>query len=269
MKKSKVINKIIPINELSQFDRLYIGNDYCENNLNVKKIKGLLDVYQNRKITLLLPFLTDYGIKKLSDMLTSFKILKLKNFEVVFNDWGTFFFLKRHYPKINLVLGRLLTKQRKDPRIEIILKNKQEHFKVLKNSLGIKNIVQTKKVPGSLIDLFSRNAIESKEIINFLIENNILRIEIDNLTWDMIAKLPSKIKVSLYYPYILLNVTRYCGAINGKYENVCNKDCLKKEKNISNNIFMKGNALYYKNSVMPTKNTLKSNNIDRIVYQNI
>ena len=269
MKKSKIINEIVSVDELSDFDRLYIGNDYCENNLNVNNIKNLIKVYQSKKITLLLPFLTDCGIEKISNILSFFRNFNLKNFEIVFNDWGTFCFLKKYYPKIDLVLGRLLTKQRKDPRIEIILKNKQEHIKLLKNHLGIVNVVKTKKVPVSLMDLFSRSAVESKEMMDFLIKNNVLRIEIDNLTWDMLFKLPKKIKVSLYYPYLLLNVTRYCGAINGKYERVCNKDCLKKPKNISENIFMKGNSLYYKNNIIPHKKNLKSNNIDRIVYQEI
>ena len=269
MKKAKLIEKNNFIDDLLEFDRFYIGNDYCENNLQIKRTIKLINFYKEKNITLLLPFLTDCGLEKLKQILNLLKTYKLKDFEIVFNDWGTFYYLRKYYPDIKLVLGRLLTKQRKDPRIEIILKNKQEHFKLLKNNLGITNIVKTKKVPISLIELFSRTAMESKESIDFLIKNNVLRIEIDNLTWDMIIKLPTKIKVSLYYPYILLNVTRYCGAINGKYDKVCNKICLKKPKNISENIFMKGNALYYRNNIIPHKKDLKSNNIDRIIYQEI
>ena len=48
MKKSKIINKIISVDDLSEFDRLYIGNDYCENNLNVNNIKKLIKVYQSK-----------------------------------------------------------------------------------------------------------------------------------------------------------------------------------------------------------------------------
>jgi hypothetical protein len=268
MKKIKIINSVIRNNKLLQFDRLYIGNDYCEENFKVNNIKKIICAYKNKKITLLLPFLTDLGIKKLYDILTFLNKFNLKDFEIVFNDWGTFFFLKKYYPKTKLILGRLLTKQRKDPRIEVILKNKQDSFKILKNCVN-NNVVRTKLTPPSLLDLFSRNVIESEEITNFLLENNILRIEIDNLAWDMFSNLSKKIKVSMYYPYVLLNVTRYCGAINGKYEKICNKDCLNTPKYISENIFMKGNSLYYKNIIIPNKNVLKSNNIDRIIYQEL
>ena len=207
-------------------------------------------------------------MNKLERILNLLKSYKLKNFEIVFNDWGTFYYLRKYYPNVKLILGRLLTKQRKDPRINIILQNKQDRFKVFK-SFSESKIVYTKKSPKTLLKLFSGNYIETNEILDFLIKNNTSRIEVDNLVWDMIFNLPKNIKVSMYYPYILLNVTRYCGAINGKYEKICNKDCLRKSKNISENIFLKGNSLYYRNNIMPKKKILKSNNIDRIVYQDI
>lgn len=267
MKKAKLINKIIPINNLYEYERLYIGNDYCEKNWDANTIIKLINFYKSKKITLLLPFFTDTGLKKLAIILKYLKENRLKNLEIVFNDWGTFYYLRKYYPKINLILGRLLTKQRKDPRMDIILKNKQEHFKIFKNTDYF--FVYTKPVPSSLFELFSKNIIETPEIIKFLLENNVSRIEIDNLVWNMQSNLSKNIKVSMYYPYMILNVTRYCGAINNKYEIVCNKDCLKKSKNISENVFIKGNAMYYKNVVMPSKKILKINNIDRIIYQEI
>lgn len=266
MKKSKIINKIVSSDDLIGFERIYIGNDYCEKNLKSNEIIKLIEFYKNKKITLLLPFLTDIGLKKVILILKTLDKYKLKSFEIVFNDWGTFYYLRKNYPKMKLVLGRLLTKQRKDPRMDIILKNKQEHFKVFKNAVS-SNIVQTKKVPTSLLDLFSINMVETDEMIDFLLKNNVSRIEIDNLIWSMSSNLSKKIKVSLYFPYVLLTLTRYCGAINNKYEKICNNDCIKQKKQISDKFFIKGNALYYKNDVLPNKNIINLNNIDRLVYQ--
>ena len=62
--------------------------------------------------------MTNFGLKLLADILGEGIISELKNFEIVFNDWGTFYYLRKYYPMINLGVGRLLTKQRKDPRIK-------------------------------------------------------------------------------------------------------------------------------------------------------
>ena len=111
---------------------------------------------------------------------------------------------------------------------------------------------------------------ETQDIINFLFENNVHRIEIDNLVWKMISEVSMEMKVSLYYPYILMSVTRYCGLLHGKYESVCNKDCLGSTiMDLGEGFYIKGNAVYFKNDKLPLDIDLKMNNIDRIIYQQI
>ena len=131
------------------------------------------------------------------------------------------------------------------------------------------NMVYTKKLPSTLPELFNINILQSDELKIFLIKNNVYRIELDNLVWEMKPSSTKKVKVSLYYPYILLTLTRYCGALNSEFERVCNKNCNKKTKFLKSEdvFFVKGNALYYKNAVMPEIKSLEKNNIDRIVYQ--
>lgn len=269
MEKVLIINKYKKIEDLYDIDRIYIGNDFCEYALNETMTISLFKYYGDEiKTTLLLPFLTDFGLNKLKRILKTLSLMKLKNFEIVFNDWGTFYYLTEKYPTIKLVLGRLLTKQKKDPRIDKILKNEQESFKLLKID-NKTNIVHTKKVPNTLSELFNINLLQSKELICFLTSNNVYRIELDNLIWKNETALTKKIKVSLYYPYILLTLTRYCGAINSEFNSICNKNCNKKSKLLRDNFFIKGNALYYKNEIIPKISNLNNSNIDRIIYQKL
>ena len=264
MNKVNIINKIISYDDSQLTERIYIGNDYCQLNLNEKEIINLIVYYKDKKqITLLLPFLTNLGLEKLSNILKQSCVVDNDAFEIVFNDWGTFFYLRKNYPKVKLVLGRLLTNQKKDPRISNVLKNKNN---VVTDVLN-KQIVYLPELPQSLIDLYYRHSIETPELIKFLTSNNVYRIELDNVVWKIVSELPKTIKVSLYYPYLLLSVTRYCGLLHDKYESVCNKDCVNDIQKLSNGFYLKGNAIYHKNDVLPSKEDLENNNIDRIVYQ--
>ncbi len=266
MNKVNIINKIISYDDLQLTERIYVGNDFCQLSLNEKEIIKLIDHYKGKKqITLLLPFLTNLGIEKLSDILKQSGIADNNTFEIVFNDWGTFYYLRKNYPKVKLVLGRLLTNQKKDPRILNVLKNKDTVVTDILN----KQIVYLPELPQSLIDLYHRHSVETPELIKFLTDNNVYRIELDNVVWKIVSELPKTIKVSLYYPYLLLSVTRYCGLLHDKYEKICNKDCVNDIQKLSNGFYLKGNALYHKNDVLPSKEDLESNNIDRIVYQTL
>lgn len=268
MKKTIITNIKLDDKNLKSIDRVYIGNDFCQEKFNVNEIKKLLIFYNNKvKITLLLPFFTDTFFCKLEKLLPFIKNnTSIKYFEIVFNDWGTFYYLRKNYPFFSLVMGRLLTKQKKDPRVNVILNNLQDKFRILKSKEDEKKIIFTKKVPKSLVNIFSRSSIETKELFCFLIKNNVKRIEIDNIQADIIMEKNNKVKVSLYYPYSLLTLTRYCGALYNKTDRVCNKICNNAPINLKNGFYIKANALYYKNENLPDEQLLKMNNIDRIVY---
>ncbi|MGE4385794.1 MAG: hypothetical protein AB7E39_08045 [Endomicrobiaceae bacterium] len=269
MQKIKIADNKILNKNLNGIDRIYIGNDYCENNLNFSNINKLIGFYEGRtEITLLFPFLTDKSFAEIEKTVAKFNKIPSKKKEIVFNDWGLFYFLRKYYPEITLVMGRLLTKQKKDPRAGIILNNKQDKIKIIKSESENK-IIRSKTVPKPLLDIFSRHSVESDEFFDFLLKNNVSRIEIDNLKWNMLSSLTKKLKASLYFPYMLLTVTRYCGAMNGKYLKVCNYSCRKKTAVLDKGLYIKGNAVYYKNDIMPGDKILRMNNIDRIVYQEV
>ncbi len=97
-------------------DRIHLGNEFCERLLPtpIQLRTALQQVEQLEvEISLLTPLLTDSGINRLQPLLE----LLPDGTEVVVNDWGTLRLLRSHYPTLIPLLGRLLYKMIKDPRL--------------------------------------------------------------------------------------------------------------------------------------------------------
>ena len=240
--------------DLKNFNRIYFGDAFCQNLIPEKET--LLEIYKkisdnNIKFTLNTSYVTDEALKKI--LLNIESLCKFDDsFEVVFNDWGIFYEIKQRFPNINLVLGRLLTKQRTDPNALKIITNSQEQ----------KGDIISKEVPKSLYKHFQSSVINDKIFQDYLIENNIKRVEIEYLVWDMKLQLPNNIKASIYYPYAHITTTRNCGILNMTYTK-CNKMCrdIKIEYPSDSNHPFKyiaiGNTVYYNLEKIITKEKLK------------
>ncbi len=103
-----------------------------------------------------------------------------------------------------------------------------------------------------------------------MIKNNIVRVELDNVNWNMEIKLPKQIKASIYYPYVKVTTTRHCSFLNMINSNKCKKQCEKgnitlNKYRVSYNYVIKGNSVNYKNKILPNNKVLENNFIDRIV----
>ena len=54
----------------SEYNRIYIGEEFCENLIpTIIDVKKILSKFPNKKFSLLTPPLTDYGIKKISQII--------------------------------------------------------------------------------------------------------------------------------------------------------------------------------------------------------
>jgi hypothetical protein len=184
--------------------------------------------------------------------------------EIVFNDWGLFYFIRKNYSNIKLVLGRLLTKQKTDPFANYIVYSKQTI------SSSKSNIFVPKQISCETKEYFSQTLINSKIFQNFMIENNIVRVEIDNVNWNMKIKLPKQIRASIYYPYVKITTTRHCSFLNMINSNKCKKQCEKgnitlNKYRVAYNYVIRGNSVNYKNTNLPYNQELVNNCIDRIV----
>ena len=265
MKKIKFVNNIKLINKYKHDKHIYFGSETCERKLFcLHDLKNIISKNNKQRITLVFPYLTPKHFDEVKKMFPFISLHRNIFCEVVFNDWGLFYFIRNNYPKIKLCLGRLLHKQKTDPYFDDIINGKQK-ISYLKN-----NIFIPKKISKETKDYFSQLPVNSKIFQKFMMENNIVRVETDNFNWKMNLKLPKAIKASLYYPYVHITTTRFCGYLNMLKDNKCNKHCEKfnielKKYRIPYNYIVRGNSVDYKNINLPHKKELEKNNIDRIV----
>lgn len=240
-------------------DRVYMFDAFCQN--LIPTINDIDSAYKfikdnNIQFTLNTPFVTNCGIEKILKNIEYISKYE-EDFELVFNDWGLFYETRKNFPRIKLLLGRLLTKQKTDPRAKIVFENKDK-------------INLNDEIFNNMYEHFQGSLINDKLVQKFLIEQNIKRLEIEYLLWDMKIELQNNIKASIYYPYAHISTTRNCGVLNMTYLK-CNKIC--RETKMKYNIINKtpyiviGNTIYYDIENIMTEDKLKKYpSIDRIVF---
>lgn len=240
----------------SKYSRLYFGNEFCQRLLSsLEDFEVVRDFILKHKMefTLVTPYVTNKGI----DVLRPILEYVIKNFlgaEIVINDWGVLRLLRREFNYSNFALGRLLTKQKRGPRI-----------------LNLKN-----RVPQNMIQHFQKSNIDVPILSDFLVNNGIKRVELDNLLQG-IAREDTCLKASLYFPFAYVTTTRFCLTASSEtgrrfLRNIpsCNKECQKyifslRHKNMPVDLFLKGNTQFFENEHLP--DNLNNLNIDRIVYE--
>lgn len=114
------------------FSRLYFGTEFCQRLLPTPdELDTVLDAAKQLDFTLVTPYVTDAGLERVQRLIDLMSIRR-QEAEVVFNDWGIFSFLKERYPSFEPVLGRLLNKMKRDPRLMTVLdripENTLEYF---------------------------------------------------------------------------------------------------------------------------------------------
>jgi hypothetical protein len=236
------------------FNRVYFGDEFCERLLpSESDLKEVMEHVKSRGLnfTLVTPYVTEAGLNKVEKLVS----ILPSGTELVFNDWGVLRVLRRGFSGLVPVLGRLLTKIKRGPRIVNFLdrlpEEAVEHFR--KTNLGV--------------PIYQK----------FLLENNIKRVEVDNpLQGIDLSDAPSGLSVSIYMPFVYVTTTRFCLVANcddpekkgfiGVFP--CKKECRKYTFYLDNPamttlLIRRGNAVFYKN--MPEE--LKDSKIDRIIIE--
>lgn len=174
------------------FKRLYFGQEFCE-----RAVPGAGDIAmalarsKKRKLdfTLVTPYVTERGLEKLEELLKELVRLAPRC-EVVVNDWGVMHLIRRRFPALRPVAGRLLNKAWRDPRLMSRL-NKDSGGGALGHYKG-----------------FGLAGPHTASLLNLL---RVKRIEIDNLPQGMEPILPgSGLAVSMYLPYGFITTGRIC-----------------------------------------------------------
>jgi len=138
------------------YRRLYFGQEFCERLLPTR---SQLDEMQERArelglaFTLVTPYVTEEGLEQVEALVGHLSGCDSRA-EVVVNDWGVLYWLRETHPDLVPVLGRLLTKQKRGPRI-----------------LNLKGIV-----PDTMIDHFRRSNVDLPVLVEFLGRMGIKRV---------------------------------------------------------------------------------------------
>lgn len=235
------------------YSRLYYGIEFCQNLIPSQKDLGtiLKFIKQNSiSFSFVTPYVTDEGLQVLLPLLTQISE-STQECEIVFNDWGVYSLLKQLFPRFTLVMGRLLTKIKRDPRIFY-----------LKDQLSPK-----------MWSYFRSTNLTVSWYRNFLIKNGVHRVDLDNPLQGINLDFPDLHK-SLYYPYVYVTTTRLCLAADcnkpEKWDYVgifpCQRECqsssfLLRTDVMPVELIRRGNTIFYKNE----KNV--PNQADRLVFQ--
>ena len=235
------------------FGRIYFGHEFCDRLIpSRREMESLLEAASQHgfQATFLTPVCTDAGLKKLKTLIKKLP----KNCEITVNDWGVFHFCLESGLIPNV--GRVLIPCLRDPRFMTTPPPEDELFAQYIRSCSLNS------------DVFQE----------FLVQNNIQRIEIDNTSQFYNFRPLGDFHISLHTPFVYSTTTRRClyaHAFAKKKPEVlsvspCKRECLHAKlsyvcPDLSIEMFVSGNTQFYRNETLPKKNTLKEFHIDRII----
>jgi hypothetical protein len=243
----------------NNFTRLYFGQEFCERLIPTnQQIEEALFFAEKKDIhfTFVTPYVTNPGLSRLEEII-GFLAENRSELEVVFNDWGVFQLLQEEFPGLVPVMGRLLNKSKRGPRIMNILD----------------------KVPNETRDFFQKSNLNVPAASMFLKQSGIYRVEFDNLLQGInLDDADKEIHKSLYMPFAFVSTTRLClsascdSQVSSDYVGIfdCNRECQEYTFNINNPVMglpliRKGNTVFFLNENIP--DIVSSGEIDRIVIQ--
>lgn len=167
--------------------RIYFGNECCTRALpDPTRLRALLALAEKKclGVTFVTPVAQNADLELILESV-GVVLEQRPDAEIAFNDWGVFAMLSRHYPRAQLVMGRVLHRTKRDPRY-------------------------SQSVPEEQRDYASVVQASSPGFITFVQGLGVTRIGIDHLVRPL--SLPDAFSFSLYYPHAFLTVGRACAA---------------------------------------------------------
>ena len=239
--------------DLSQYSRIYFGHETCDRRIpSLNEFQQAKECCAEKKLSfsLVTPFCTNAGIKSLTPLLETLS----KQDELIVNDFGVLQLASKQ-TKARIVVGRLLNRQYRDPRIAFF-----------------------KNPPKEMMQHLCSSHASSSLFLSLLKKFHVERIELDNLLQGIETDLSNTgFSASLYTPFVFVSATRLCLTANcdslshSKKVGVmpCGKQCLNysfmlDNKQLKKPLFLFGNALYFENKKIP--NCLEKKGINRLVF---
>ena len=238
-----------------EYDRLYYGCEFCErlipSQARLERALAFADEH-GMDFTFVSPFVTDEGVAKLKPLF-EWLAERCPQAEVVVNDWGILNYVAESGLDLEPVLGRLLTKQKRGPRLMRVVE----------------------RVPDEMIHHFQRSNVDVPVLREFLASMGVHRVELDNLLQG-ISRDPA-VPASLYYPYLYVSTTRLCLSNSCDHRTrslreifPCGQECQTYTFNLDHQdmpvqLLLRGNTHFYVNDKLP--DNLTELGIDRLVFE--
>ncbi|MFH1131437.1 MAG: hypothetical protein V1754_08885 [Pseudomonadota bacterium] len=265
----------------NEFQRLYFGNEFCEQLIpSLSAVQKAVQHCAANKLafSLVTPFVTNAGIEKVSELFAWLK-QNQPGCEVIVNDHGVLSLLQEDQGVLEPVFGRLLTKQKRDPRLAKLITTPPQKPRAFKQKEGY-CLILPKKIPNTLVSYYQETNLNVSVIQDFLAKQSIKRAELDNLFQGMhLDFVKADLSASLYVPFGYVTTTRLCAANPFKVDKPfackitsCNKECQEytiqmTHPTMPNTLYQKGNTLFYKNEHIPSAQWLEEHGVNRLVFQ--
>jgi hypothetical protein len=225
---------------LSSFDRIYFGAEFCDKKLPAPEEWDAAAGTARKSrlpLTLVTPYFTESGLERVTELL---KHVARENAEaeIVVNDWGAFNFIRRELPSLRPVIGRVLVRQKKDPRIA-----------------HIRDV--------SMKEYFIKSLIDNRRFRDFLTREGAVRAELDNPLHGVDVQNKEHCPaLSLYFPFVFLTTSRQCAP--GSCEKCGNTKYVLRNDLIGCELAYIGRSQFYLNTDL---SALRGGGFSRLVYQ--
>jgi hypothetical protein len=250
----------------ARFTRIAYGTEFCEHLLpSHDSVRAVVTV--GRPLTFLTPYAGNEGIVQIRALLPELPPAS----EVVFNDWGVLRMLRREFPYLVPVQGRLLNKSLRDPRVT-----------------GIYAETAADQA-ASALKILQRSNLDNPEYLDLLGRFNVKAVEMDNLPQGTDTSFAARgVCVAVYLPFGFIATSRVCMAAGLHYRKSekfqpgapCRHECQSHqlEYTYSNSPFsnrdqkflLKGNTYFYRQSdamLRTLADQVQRGSISRLVYQ--
>jgi len=236
----------LPKNPPDGFSRLYFGSEFC-----FWRFPAASQILQARAwaqsagwgFTLVTPVVGEDERLRLDTLLRVVVPELARGDEVVISDWGVLPSLRQRRDDLEIVLGRTLSGQKRGPRIvDLDLSDEQT-------------------------DYFRQGSWYSRSAVDFLVEQGIRRVELDNLLQGL-AALPEPLCGSLHTPYAMVTSSRNCPFRPANTRGSCPAPCGElftlQAGDTDSLLYQDGNTQFLRNEQLPEHPTELG--IDRLVH---
>lgn len=245
----------------SHLNRIYFGNEFCQRLIpSSREVDQVMDFADEHALafSLVTPYVTNEGLEQWSSVIDQVAARNPRS-EVIFNDWGVFRIIRDSAQGLQPVLGRLMTKIKRGPRL----------MKVID------------KLPPDAVKHLQSTNLDVEAYRSFLVHQGITRAELDYPLQDIKTDgISASMHLSLYIPFVYVTTTRFCLSASCDVPEKkgmvgifpCKKECQKYTFTLDNpvmdtSLIRKGNTIFYRNTKIPQSEELKEKKIDRVVIQ--